>query len=128
MKSQQLTCEYPHRTYGTLILRGIYQPFEADTDTPEGVELESVIAYDDEELYVWHTWTDSQGVKRHTCPHFDAREILAMESALLHRGEFVGRVAPSQECLAGIRRALGLQPVVLVDRGVFVIDGATEYK
>jgi hypothetical protein len=122
MKSQHLTCEYQHDIYGTLILQGIYQPFEADTDMPEGVELESVLAYDGEELYVWQTWTDSNGVKRHTCPHFDAREILAMESALLHRGEFTGRIGPAPECLAGIRRALGLADVVVVDGNVVVID------
>lgn len=123
MKHQTLTCEFPSEIYGTLIISGIYQPFEADTDMPEGVELESVLAYDGEELYVWQTWTDSNGVKRHTCPHFDTREILAMESALLHRGEHVGRTAPSQECLAGIRRALGLNDVVVVDGGAIVIDG-----
>jgi hypothetical protein len=120
MKHTTLTCDFPSETYGTLIISGIYQPFEADTDMPEGVELESVLAYDGEELYVWQTWTDSNGVKRHTCPHFDAREILAMESALLHRGEFTGRIGPAPECLAGIRRALGLADVV--DGDVVVID------
>lgn len=128
MKHTTLTCDFPSETYGTLIISGTYQPFEADTDMPEGVELESVLTYDGEELYVWQTWTDSNGVKRHTCPHFSTREILAMESALLHRGEHVGRVAPSQKCLAGIRRALGLQPVVVVDGGAIVIDGVIEYK
>ena len=122
MKHTTLTCEFPHPIYGTLILNGIYQPFEADTNTPEGAVLESVLTYDGEELYVWHDWTDSQGIKRHTCPHFDAREILAMESALLHRGEFTGRIGPAPECLAGIRRALGLADVVVVDGNVVVID------
>lgn len=122
MKHTTLTCEFTHPIYGTLVLRGIYQPFEADTDTPEGAELESVLTYDWEELYVWQTWTDSQGIKRHTCPHFSTRDILEMESALLHRGEFTGRIGPTQECLAGIRRALGLADVVLVDGDVVVID------
>ena len=122
MKHTTLTCDFPSETYGTLIISGTYQPFEADTDMPEGVELESVLTYDGDELYVWQTWTDSNGVKRHTCPHFSTREILAMESALLHRGEHVGRTAPSQECLAWIRRVLGLADVVVVDGDVVVID------
>ena len=122
MKHTTLTCDFPSETYGTLIISGTYQPFEADTDTPEGVELESVLTYDREELYVWHDWTDSNGVKRHTCPHFSTRDILEMESALLHRGEFVGRVAPTPQFLAWIRRVLGLADVVVVDGDVVVID------
>lgn len=122
MKHTTLTCDFPHPIYGTLVLSGTYQPFEADTDTPEGVELESVLTYDREELYVWHDWTDSNGVKRHTCPHFSAREIQEMESALFHRGEFTGRIGPTPQCLAGIRRVLGLADVVVVDGDVVVID------
>ena len=122
MKSQHLTCEFPSDIYGTLILRGIYQPFEADTNTPEGAALESILTYDGEELYVWQYWTDSDGVKRHTCPHFSTRDILEMESALLHRGEFTGRIGPTPQCLAGIRRALELTDVVVVDGDVVVID------
>lgn len=125
MKQQTLTCEYAHDVYGTLTLRGTHQPFEADTDTPEGVSLESILTYDGDELYAWHNWVDSNGVKRCTCAHFSGREILAMESALLHRGEFSGRVAPSQECLAGIRQLLGLAPVVVVDNDSFIIDAVT---
>ena len=122
MKHTTLTCEFPHPIYGTLVLSGTYQPFEADTDTLEGAVLESILTDDGEELYVWQYWTDSDGVKRHTCPHFSAREIQEMESALLHRGEFTGRVLPTPECLAGIRRVLDLADVVVVDGDVVVID------
>lgn len=122
MKHTTLTCDFPSKTYGTLIISGTYQPREADTDTPEGAALESVLTYDGEELYFWHDWTDSQGVKRHTCPHFSTQDIQEMESALLHRGEFTGRVLPTPECLAGIRRVLDLADVVVVDGVVVVID------
>lgn len=122
MKHTTLTCYFPSETYGTLIISGTYQPFEADTDTLEGAVLESILTDDGEELYVWQYWTDSDGVKRHTCPHFSAREIQEMESALFHRGEFTGRIGPTPQCLAGIRSVLELADVVVVDGNVVVID------
>jgi len=122
MKHTTLTCDFPSETYGTLIISGTYQPFEADTDTLEGAVLESILTDDGEELYVWQYWTDSDGVKRHTCPHFSAREIQEIESALLHRGEFSGRVVPTMEMLVGVRKMLGLGPMVVVDGEILVID------
>lgn len=119
---QILTCQYQHPIYGTLELRGVYQPFESETDAPEGAELESAVDERGQELYTWHTWQDDQGRKRHTCIHFDTRDILTMESALLHRGELAGRARPSAGLLGFIRRELGLERKVVEVNAIFELE------